>query len=117
MQLAAARFAVDVAAPGHLQLEICVEFYRLVARVPFAVGEPANHPTIDLFARIWRRAVRSPADEKADAVPCSVDLVPAARFGKYCSCAVWRKVVFGSSHHQPRKGYRNVEEVGHVKTA
>src|SRR4029077_10854778 len=32
MQLPAARFAVDVAALRHLQLEICVELHRLVPR-------------------------------------------------------------------------------------
>src|SRR5258708_15770638 len=61
MQLPAARFTVDVAALRHLQLEVCVKLHRLVPRVAFAVGEPADHPAIDLFARVAWCSVRSRA--------------------------------------------------------
>src|SRR5262249_9574484 len=69
IQLPAARFAVDVTGLRHLQLEIGVQLHRLVPRVAFAAGEPANHPAIDLFARVARRSVGSRADEEANAVP------------------------------------------------
>src|SRR6185369_10288105 len=69
MQLPAIRFAVDIAALRHLQLKICEELHRLIAWVAFAIGEPADHPSIDLFSRVALRSVRSRADEEANAVP------------------------------------------------
>ena len=117
MQLSAARFAVDVAALCHLQFEIGVELHGLIPRVAFAGGEPADHPAIDLFARVARRSVRSRADEEANAVRGAIKFIPSARFRVDGSRPVRRKVVFGGRHHQPGKGRRHFEEVGHVETA
>src|SRR5436190_20929895 len=117
MQLPGARFAVNGAALRHLQLEICVELHRLVPRVAFAVGEPADHPAIDLFARVTRRSVLSRADEETYAVPGAVELVPAARLRVDCSRAIRTKVVVSGRHHQPWKRRRHFEEVRYIETA
>src|ERR1041385_7335359 len=103
VDLSASGFIFDAARLGDEQFLIAVEPHRYVIEITLAVLEPASQPLVNGLPARTGCTVGTRSDKEFDAVPSSIEPVPAPGLLVHHSGPGWREIVLFGRLNQPRR--------------